>query len=115
MPNGKVWEHWRRGEALALLDASIGDSYAQNEVIRCVQVGLLCVEEDVSRRPIMASVVYMLNSNSVIVPTPHRPAFFRSNRSESRVEEVGVDQSNTERILTQSSVNEASITELYPR
>nr|XP_027060767.1 cysteine-rich receptor-like protein kinase 25 [Coffea arabica] len=110
-----VWEHWRRGEALALLDASIGDSYAQNEVIQCVQVGLLCVEEDVSRRPIMASVVYMLNSNSVILPTPHRPAFFRSNRSESRVEELGVDQSNTERILTQSSVNEASITELYPR
>ncbi|XP_027171839.1 putative cysteine-rich receptor-like protein kinase 35 [Coffea eugenioides] len=110
-----VWEHWRRGEPLALLDSSIGDSFAKNEVIQCVQLGLLCVEECVSKRPTMVSVVNMLNSSSVTLPTPHRPAVFQSHGSESIVEELEVEQSNTERISIPSSVNEASITEPYPR
>ncbi|XP_027171865.1 cysteine-rich receptor-like protein kinase 10 [Coffea eugenioides] len=80
-----AWNHWRRGQTLALLYSSIGDSYARNEVIQCIQVGLLCVEEDASKRPTMASVVSMLNPSSVSLPTPHRPAVFRSNGSESRI------------------------------
>ncbi|XP_027060763.1 cysteine-rich receptor-like protein kinase 10 [Coffea arabica] len=111
----KAWNHWRRGQTLALLDSSIGDSYARNEVIQCIQVGLLCVEEDASKRHKMASVVCMLNPGSVSLPTPHRPAVFRSNGSESRVDELKVDQSNTKRISAPSSVNDASITEPYPR
>ncbi|XP_071905799.1 cysteine-rich receptor-like protein kinase 10 [Coffea arabica] len=110
-----AWNHWRRGQTLALLDSSVGDSYARNEVIQCIQVGLLCVEEDASKRPKMASVVSMLNPGSVSLPTPHRPAVFRSNGSESRVDELKVDQSNTQRISAPSSVNDASITEPYPR
>ncbi|CDP21825.1 unnamed protein product [Coffea canephora] len=107
--------HWRHGEPLALLDSSIGDSFAKNEVIQCIQLGLLCVEEYVSKRPSMASLVNMLNCSSVTLPTPHRPAVFRSHGSESMVEEVEVEQSNTERISIPSSVNEATITEPYPR
>ncbi|CDP11365.1 unnamed protein product [Coffea canephora] len=110
-----AWNHWRRGQTLALWDSSVGDSYARNEVIQCIQVGLLCVEEDASKRPKMASVVSMLNPGSVSLPTPHRPAVFRSNGSESRVDELKVDQSNTQRISAPSSVNDASITEPYPR
>ncbi|XP_027171345.1 putative receptor-like protein kinase At4g00960 [Coffea eugenioides] len=110
-----AWKHWRSGDPLALLDSSIGDSYIKNEVIQCVQVGLVCVEEDVSKRPTMASVVQMLNNSSVTLPTPHCPAVFRSQGSEGRVEELEVEQSNTERISAPSSVNGASITEPYPR
>nr|XP_027061906.1 cysteine-rich receptor-like protein kinase 10 [Coffea arabica] len=110
-----AWNHWRRGQTLALLDSSIGDSYARNEVIQCIQVGLLCVEEDASKRPTMASVVCMHNPGSVSLPTPHRPAVFRSNGSENRVDELKVDQSNTQRTSAPSSVNDASITEPYPR
>ncbi|CDP11360.1 unnamed protein product [Coffea canephora] len=63
----------------------------------------------------MASVVCMLNPGSVSLPTPHRPAVFRSNGLESRVDELKVDQSNAQRISAPSSVNDASITEPYPR
>nr|XP_027062938.1 putative receptor-like protein kinase At4g00960 [Coffea arabica] len=111
-----AWKHWRSGDPLALLDSSIGDSYIKNEVIQCVQVGLVCVEEEVSKRPTMASVVQMLNNSSVTLPTPHCPAVFRRHGSEGRVEELEVDQSNyTKRISAPSYVNEASITEPYPR
>nr|XP_027062933.1 putative receptor-like protein kinase At4g00960 [Coffea arabica] len=110
-----AWKHWRSGDPLALLDSSIGDSYLKNEVIQCVQVGLVCVEEEVSKRLTVASVVQMLNNSSVTLPTPHCPAVFRRHGSEGRVEELEVDQSNTERISAPSYVNEASITEPYPR
>ncbi|CDP16212.1 unnamed protein product [Coffea canephora] len=110
-----AWKHWRNGDPLALLDSSIGDSCIKNEVIQCVQVGLVCVEEEVSKRPTMASVVQMLNNSSVTLPTPHCPAVFRRHGSEGRVGELEVEQSNTERISAPSSVNEASITEPCPR
>nr|XP_027062940.1 putative receptor-like protein kinase At4g00960 [Coffea arabica] len=110
-----AWKHWRNGDPLALLDSSVGDSYIKSEVIQCVQVGLVCVEEVVSKRPTMASVVQMLNNSSVTLPTLHCPAVFRSQGSESRVVELKVDQSNAERNSAPSSLNEASITEPYAR
>ena len=40
----------------------------RREVLRCVLVGLLCVQEDPHLRPSMASVVVMLNSRSITLP-----------------------------------------------
>ena len=45
------------------------------EVVRCINVGLLCVQENIVHRPIMSSVVLMLNSNTIALPMPSRPAF----------------------------------------
>ena len=45
------------------------------EVLRCVHVGLLCVQEDPHLRPSMASVVVMLNSRSITMPAPNAPAY----------------------------------------
>ncbi|CAI9087734.1 OLC1v1021881C1 [Oldenlandia corymbosa var. corymbosa] len=70
------WRLWRDGTPLALLDPSIRDSYNKMEVIQCIHIGLLCVQEDVELRPTMASVVLMLNSYSVTLPTPNPPAVF---------------------------------------
>ncbi|KAL3522066.1 hypothetical protein ACH5RR_014900 [Cinchona calisaya] len=108
-----AWQQWREGTPLTLLDPTIGDSYVKTEVLRCIHVGLLCVEEDATRRPRMASVVYMLDSNSVSLPSPYLPAVSRHNKSESIHEEKESERSGTK--LLPASVNKASITELYPR
>jgi hypothetical protein len=42
----QAWIHWRDGRPLELLDQSLGDSYSRDEVLRCIQIGLLCVQED---------------------------------------------------------------------
>ncbi|KAL3522062.1 hypothetical protein ACH5RR_014896 [Cinchona calisaya] len=86
LPLRLAWQQWREGTPLALLDPTIGDSYVKTEVLRCIHVGLLCVEEDATRRPRMASVVYMLDSNSVSLPSPYLPAVSRHNKSESLVQ-----------------------------
>nr|GMD93009.1 cysteine-rich receptor-like protein kinase 25 [Ipomoea batatas] len=68
-----AWKHWREGRALDMVDQSLGGLYSRNEVIQCIHVGLLCVQEEADDRPTMASVVLMLNSHSATRRTPNPP------------------------------------------
>lgn len=42
--------------------------------MHCIQLGLLCVQDNVKDRPTMSDVVYML-SDASSVPTPKQPVF----------------------------------------
>ncbi|GKV19304.1 hypothetical protein SLEP1_g29586 [Rubroshorea leprosula] len=116
-----AWKLWKDGRPLELLDPILGDSYARNEVIRCIQIGLLCVQEDPAERPTMATVVLMLNSYSATLPLPNEPAFFLHSRTEpikllesdQSTSVLESDQSKSQSVLY--STNEVSITELEPR
>ncbi|MED6131490.1 Receptor-like serine/threonine-protein kinase SD1-8 [Stylosanthes scabra] len=72
---GNVWRHWHEGTALSLIDSSIGDSYTEAEVVKCIHIGLLCVQERVEDRPTMSSVVLMLSSEAPSMPNPKNPGF----------------------------------------
>ena len=91
----QAWGQWRHGTPLALLDPTIVDSCVEIEVLKCIQIGLLCVEEDADRRPMMSSVVYMLSGDSVTLPDPHLPLISRRERTESIPEELESDRSDT--------------------
>ncbi|XP_028767776.1 cysteine-rich receptor-like protein kinase 10 [Neltuma alba] len=80
-----AWKLWKDGEPLDLLDPTISESYARNEVLRCIHIGLLCVQEDPADRPSMASIILMLDSYSLILPTPSQPAFFDPSSEEESV------------------------------
>ncbi|KAL2538982.1 Cysteine-rich receptor-like protein kinase 10 [Forsythia ovata] len=71
-----AWKLWRDNRPLELMDPVMQNSYARNKVIRCIQLGLLCVQEDVDDRPNMASLLLTLNSYSATVAVPRQPAFF---------------------------------------
>ncbi|KAJ0983170.1 hypothetical protein J5N97_011425 [Dioscorea zingiberensis] len=70
-----VWEHWTRGTISEILDPSLGDRWPRSEALRCIQIGLLCVQEDPASRPSMSMVGLMLNSYSVSLQAPSKPAF----------------------------------------
>ncbi|URE33698.1 receptor-like protein kinase [Musa troglodytarum] len=72
---GYVWRHWNLGDAMQVVDQSVIDQCQPQEVLRCMHIGLLCVQEDPAQRPSMASITLMLNSYSVGLPTPSAPAF----------------------------------------
>ncbi|KAF5472085.1 hypothetical protein F2P56_008827 [Juglans regia] len=72
---GHAWKHWRGGNGLELIDQSLGDLYSPSEVMRCIQVGLLCVQERAEDRPTMSSVVLMLSSETATLPQPKQPGF----------------------------------------
>ncbi|XVE87856.1 hypothetical protein DITRI_Ditri19aG0021800 [Diplodiscus trichospermus] len=71
------WELWSKEAALELLDPTLGDCYVEDEVMRSIYIGLLCVQEDPAKRPNMTNVVPMLNSYIPVTQTPeHLASFF---------------------------------------
>ena len=106
LPFLQAWKLWRDERALELMDPSLKDSYSRNEVIRCIHMGLLCVQEEADARPTMATIVLMLSSYSISLPSPQEPPFFLQSRIES-------DQLTSNSVAV--SVDDSLITNVYPR
>ncbi|CAN6323462.1 unnamed protein product [Urochloa humidicola] len=70
-----AWRLWRDGESLEFIDPSIADTSNAMEVLKCIQIGLLCVQEQPKRRPTMSAVTTMLTSENPTLPEPCEPAF----------------------------------------
>ncbi|KAK7317481.1 hypothetical protein RJT34_01755 [Clitoria ternatea] len=84
---GHAWELWKQGEVLQLMDPTLIESFAKDEVLKCIHVGLLCVEENAEDRPTMSNITSMLtNKNSVTFSDPKRPAYYvRGNHFEGKM------------------------------
>ncbi|KAH0914639.1 hypothetical protein HID58_029085 [Brassica napus] len=95
-----AWRLWTNGTPLDLLDPVIVDNCQRNEVVRCIHISLLCIQEDPVDRPTLSNIVLMLTSNTVTLPVPRKPSIF----FQSRPRKDPLD-----------SVDDASITDLYPR
>ncbi|XP_024158583.1 G-type lectin S-receptor-like serine/threonine-protein kinase At4g27290 isoform X2 [Rosa chinensis] len=72
---GHAWNLWNEGNPLQLLDAQIEKSSSVNEVIRCIQVALLCVQQRMDDRPTMSTVLLMLSNENYLMPQPKEPGF----------------------------------------
>ena len=57
-----------------MVDEALEGSYSSKEAIRCIHVGLLCVQDHAIDRPTMPDVVFML-SNETDRPQPKQPLF----------------------------------------
>ncbi|KAJ6925645.1 G-type lectin S-receptor-like serine/threonine-protein kinase RKS1 isoform X2 [Populus alba x Populus x berolinensis] len=75
-----VWDLWREEKALDIVDPMLEQSCHPHEVLRCIQIGLLCVQEFPDDRPTMLEVVFMLG-NEITLPSPKKPAFVLRTRS----------------------------------
>ncbi|XP_062012047.1 G-type lectin S-receptor-like serine/threonine-protein kinase At1g67520 [Rosa rugosa] len=73
---GYAWTLWKEGEGLGLMDPTLGASCDQYQVLRCIHVGLLCVEENAASRPTMLDAISMLTNESMSLPVPIKPAFY---------------------------------------
>ncbi|KAL0535119.1 hypothetical protein IC582_029442 [Cucumis melo] len=103
---GHAWKLWDEGNALELMDAKLKDQFQPSEALRCIQVGLLCVQQDPNERPTMWSVLSMLESENTLLSHPQRPGFY----TERMV--LKTDKSTTTDI---SSSNEVTVTLLHGR
>ncbi|KAK7271321.1 hypothetical protein RJT34_27117 [Clitoria ternatea] len=77
---GHAWELWKQGQALELVDPSLEESFVPDEALRCIHVGLICVEENAADRPTMSEIIPMLTCEIAAFPLPRRPAFFRGRK-----------------------------------
>nr|XP_011460144.1 PREDICTED: G-type lectin S-receptor-like serine/threonine-protein kinase At4g03230 isoform X2 [Fragaria vesca subsp. vesca] len=78
-----TWGLWTEDKVLDLMDKNLEESCNRSEFMKCVNVGLLCVQEDPVDRPTMSNVITLLDSEAAIPATPKQPAFFirRGNSS----------------------------------
>lgn len=72
---GYAWSLWKEEKSVDLMDPTLHKSCNMNEYLRCISVGLLCVQEDPNDRPTMSNAVFMLGNETATLPTPKQPAF----------------------------------------
>ncbi|GAY51946.1 hypothetical protein CUMW_138190 [Citrus unshiu] len=91
-----AWKLWQEGKALDMMDQKAGAISKANEILKCINVGLLCVQEDPNDRPTMSDVVIMLGSEAVNLASPKRPAFVVRRGSSSSASTSNKPESNNE-------------------
>jgi hypothetical protein len=105
----QAWRNWREGTASNLIDPTLKKGGGPKaEMMRCIHISLLCVQQNVAYRPDMASVVLMLNSDSIALSLPTQPpSFMESNVQSATSVQLDINGEKTN--------YEVSISELYPR
>jgi len=71
----QVWEHWEAETVTELADPRMGGDFRKHDLLRCVHIGLLCVQEEPAARPVMSYVVTTLGTNTVTDQALCKPAF----------------------------------------
>ncbi|KAK4252680.1 hypothetical protein QN277_014424 [Acacia crassicarpa] len=72
---GHAWDLWEKGAGLELMDPTLSNSCFNQQFLRLVQIGLLCVEESSIDRPTISEVISMITNESTILPMVKKPAF----------------------------------------
>uniref|UniRef100_A0A6N2KYY8 Uncharacterized protein n=1 Tax=Salix viminalis TaxID=40686 RepID=A0A6N2KYY8_SALVM len=100
-----AWKNWREGTAQNIIDPVLSNGSA-TEMMRCIHIGLLCVQENVADRPTMASVVLMLSSSSLTLQIPSQPAFFMGNNTYQS--DMSSSLGHNSRVTDRSSLSESN-------
>ncbi|XP_072969351.1 receptor-like serine/threonine-protein kinase SD1-8 isoform X2 [Typha angustifolia] len=68
-----AWMLWEEGNIAQLIDQAVGGPCPTSELLRYIQVGLLCVQECPDDRPAMSAIMLMLASEDSALPEPKKP------------------------------------------
>ncbi|CAL5083314.1 unnamed protein product [Urochloa decumbens] len=71
-----VWEHWTSGTIMEIMDSSMRGNAPGDQMLKCIHIGLLCVQDNPVDRPVMSKVNVMLSSDTVSLQAPLKPEFF---------------------------------------
>ncbi|RWW00018.1 hypothetical protein GW17_00037045 [Ensete ventricosum] len=115
-----TWEKWRGGSALEMVDPALDGHYQGCDLLRCMQIGLLCVQEHPYDRPTMSTVITMLSSGIAFLQAPGRPAFYMEKEDVkvefgANVATAAVDVGDLEGKPLPASSTQVSTSEQAPR
>lgn len=85
------------------MDSELKKNYQSNEVIRCIHIALLCVQNDPEERPNLSTIILMLTCNSITLPVPQSPIYEGMEMFLPPIKSVTV------------SINDSLINDLVPR
>lgn len=94
-------------DLIPLIDTTMYELSYQPEILRCIQVGFLCVEEFIDDRPNICTIISMLNRDILDLPNPKQPSFIGSQpRSNTKT---------SQQCLNKNSVNSVTLTTVIGR
>ena len=96
---------------MELVDETMGSSCPTSEVLRCIQIGLLCVQKRAIDRPSMSTIVFMLNSDNSPLPDPKKPGFI--NGRTTIVKDKNGHSSSSGKVMC--TINEVTLTDIEGR
>ncbi|CAK7350949.1 unnamed protein product, partial [Dovyalis caffra] len=99
-----AWRLWNEERELEFVDPLLMERSPTAGIVRCIHIGLLCVQEDPADRPTMSFVVSALGSDPIALPQPKQPAF-------SLRKMVPVDKSSSK----DPSANQMTVSGISPR
>ncbi|KAG6511099.1 hypothetical protein ZIOFF_029152 [Zingiber officinale] len=70
---GHAYKLWKEGRSLEILDDTLDHSYPTAEILRCIRLGLLCVQDNYEDRPTLTEVVMMLASEDQLLTPLKQP------------------------------------------
>ncbi|XP_058179956.1 cysteine-rich receptor-like protein kinase 19 isoform X2 [Rhododendron vialii] len=104
-----AYDLWKCGKGLEFMDPSLDDTDSSCKLVRCMQIALLCVQENPADRPSMLELSVMLKNETAAMNIPKRPAF--STRRDE--DEVQIQESTSQQEIW--SVGDVSITQMVAR
>ncbi|XP_041023444.1 cysteine-rich receptor-like protein kinase 15 isoform X2 [Juglans microcarpa x Juglans regia] len=69
-----AWKLWNEGKEMKFMDPLLMESCMITQILKCMHIGLLCVQEDPADRPTISMVVVLLGKESIPLPKPKQPA-----------------------------------------
>ncbi|CAN1332191.1 G-type lectin S-receptor-like serine/threonine-protein kinase At1g67520 [Linum perenne] len=106
-----AWELWKQGKGEEVVDSGMDRSsnVCENEALKCIHIGLLCVQENPRDRPSMLEITSMIYNQSAQLPCPNQPAFYyKVNLHEAQIIEDPAAEEN-------QTLNEVTITKMDGR
>ncbi|KAL4654315.1 hypothetical protein ACB092_01G369200 [Castanea dentata] len=105
-----AYELCKEGKGMEFMDPTLDDTTSSCKLIRCMQIALLCVQENATDRPSMLEVSSMLKNEIIVVTNPKRPAFStkrdEGDKKDSRLQALQLEI---------CSVDDLTITEVVAR
>uniref|UniRef100_A0A0E0Q9G5 non-specific serine/threonine protein kinase n=1 Tax=Oryza rufipogon TaxID=4529 RepID=A0A0E0Q9G5_ORYRU len=112
-----VWEHWTTGTIEELLDPAMRGRSA-DDLLKLINIGLLCVQDNPADRPMMSAVSVMLSSETFSIQAPSRPTFCiqeTDSAADTDLYSSALRSTGDSKTRAVASPNEVSLTELEPR
>ncbi|KAL5972907.1 hypothetical protein ACLOJK_039713 [Asimina triloba] len=103
---GHAWVLWNDDRTMELIDPVLLGSSPTTEIMRYVQVALLCIQDNAADRPTMTDVVHMLTNRATTMAVPKEPVFSIHGAAKA---DLSLSRPTT------GSVNDITVSEIHAR
>ncbi|PON70831.1 Serine/threonine protein kinase [Parasponia andersonii] len=106
---GYAWKLWKERRTRDMIDSTLKDHESSRpQILRCIHVGLLCVQDKPMNRPTMSNVIQMIANEAMPLPDPKKPVAYFTGQNLNELNSSGRKEECY-------SVNGVTISEMEPR